>query len=134
VVALILAGVTLSGCAYNADDYAEILFSDPAAFEFQDCKQLGATRIALAGQNAEMERLMAKAQTGVGGPIVVEVAYRNDYLKTRGQMKRVEDVWRRNKCEAAAGPKSAASIAPASPSPVKPEGVVVPVPSANAIY
>lgn len=131
---MVLACLAISGCAYTADDYAEILFSDSAAFELQDCKQLDATRKALAGQNADMERVMAKALTGVGGPVVVELAYRNDYLKIRAQMKRVEDARQRAKCGTPAAPKSAASIAPASPYPAKPESAVVPVPSAKAIY
>jgi hypothetical protein len=27
---------------------------------------------------------MAKAQTGVAGPVVAEIAYRNDYIAVRG--------------------------------------------------
>jgi hypothetical protein len=55
---------------------------------------------------------MAKADTGVAGPLVAEIAYRNDYIAVRGQTKLADEAWRRNKC--VAGPTPAA--APAVPS------------------
>jgi hypothetical protein len=133
-VALTLVGLVLSGCADIGDTYAEILFSDPATYELMNCTQLDAARQSLAVQNAEMQRVMTKAETGVAGPVVVELAYRNDWLKIRGQTRRVEEAWQRAKCATPAAPKSAASFPSASPPLVKPESVVVPVPSAKAIY
>jgi hypothetical protein len=41
---------------------------------------------------------MAKAQTGVGGSVVSELAYRNDYVAVRGQSKFADDAWQKNKC------------------------------------
>ena len=42
---------------------------------------------------------MAKAETGVGGSVVAELAYRNDYISdAQGQSKFAEEAWRRNKC------------------------------------
>ena len=47
---------------------------------------------------------MAKAETGVAGPVVAELAYRNEYISVRAQSKLAEEAWRRNKCqEEAAG-------------------------------
>ena len=44
---------------------------------------------------------MAKAQTGVAGPVVAELAYRNEYISVRGQSRFAEEAWKRNKCKAA---------------------------------
>ena len=41
---------------------------------------------------------MDKAQTGAGGAVVSELAYRNDYIAVRGQAKMADEAWRRNKC------------------------------------
>ena len=41
---------------------------------------------------------MAKAETGVAGSVVAEVAYRNDYISVRAQSKLAEEAWQRNKC------------------------------------
>jgi hypothetical protein len=57
---------------------------------------------------------MAKAQTGVGGPVVSELAYRNEYISVRGQAKFAEDAWQRGKCHAST-PGAAAPAAPAAP-------------------
>ena len=60
-------------------------FADPAKYDFYDCKQLEAERKALATRGAELQGLMAKADTGVAGPVVAELAYRNDYIAVRAQ-------------------------------------------------
>ena len=63
---------------------------------------------------------MAKAETGVAGPVVAELAYRNDYIAVRGQAKLADEAWRRNKCrETPAGRRgraggAAGAAAPAS--------------------
>nr|GAJ36243.1 hypothetical protein BDOA9_0154590 [Bradyrhizobium sp. DOA9] len=41
---------------------------------------------------------MQKAETGTGGAVVSELAYRNDYVAVRGQAQLAEDAWRRNRC------------------------------------
>jgi hypothetical protein len=56
---------------------------------------------------------MAKAETGVGGSVISELAYRNDYIAVRGQTKLAEEVWQRNKCQASA------PAAPAAPATAK---------------
>jgi hypothetical protein len=45
-----------------------------------------------------LQRLMDKAETGTGGAVVAELAYRNDYIAVRGQAQLAEDAWRRNRC------------------------------------
>jgi hypothetical protein len=76
---------------------------------------------------------MAKAETGVGGSVISELAYRNDYIAVRGQTKLAEEVWQRNKCQvsasAAAGAPAAPGAAPATAKRAKP-----PMRSGSAVH
>src|SRR6266849_2317076 len=110
-LALLAFGSGLGGCA-DMGDSMNAAFADPAKYEFYECKQLEAERKTLATRAAELQGLMAKAETGVGGSVISELAYRNDYIAVRGQTKLAEEVWQRNKCQASA---SAAAGAPAAP-------------------
>jgi hypothetical protein len=97
-MALLVFGAGLAGCADMSDSMTSA-FADPAKYEFFDCKQLETERKNLASRAAELQGLMAKADTGVAGPVVAELAYRNDYLSVRGQSKLADEAWRRNKCQ-----------------------------------
>jgi hypothetical protein len=101
VMALLGLGVGLNGCADMSDSMTSA-FADPAKYDLYDCKQLEAERARLATRSAELQGLMAKAQTGVAGPVVAEIAYRNDYIAVRGQAKLADEAWQRNKCVASA--------------------------------
>ena len=74
-------------------------FADPAKYDLYDCKQLEAERKSLADRAAELQGLMAKAETGVAGPVVAELAYRNDYIAVARPAKFADEAWRRNKCQ-----------------------------------
>ncbi|MDF0518260.1 twin-arginine translocation pathway signal [Bradyrhizobium yuanmingense] len=95
--ALLAACLALSGCAGVSETIAPA-FADPAKYELYDCKQLEAERKNLANRTADLQRLMDKAETGAGGAVVSELAYRNDYVAVRGQAQLAEDAWRRNRC------------------------------------
>jgi hypothetical protein len=95
--ALLVLGFALSGCAQMSDGMSTA-FADPAQYELFDCPQLEKARKSLAVRSAELQGLMAKAETGFAGPVVAEMAYRNDYVGVRGQSRLAEDAWRRNKC------------------------------------
>jgi hypothetical protein len=97
LVLLLGLGVSLGGCA-GASDLALNAFADPAKYDNFDCKQLQDTRKSLAVHAAEVQGLMAKADTGVAGPVVAEIAYRNDYIATRASAKLADEVWERDKC------------------------------------
>lgn len=88
-------------------------FADPAKYELYDCKQLETERRSLATRTAELQGLMTKAETGVAGPVVAEVAYRNDYIALRGQSKLADEAWQKNRCQE---PKPEARPAPVPPS------------------
>src|ERR1700675_5149125 len=84
--ALLVLGLTLGGCADMSDSLTSA-FADPAKYDLYDCKQLEPERKALANRAAELQGLMAKADTGVAGPVVAELAYRNEYIAVRGQAR-----------------------------------------------
>jgi|SRR5665213_2119277 len=117
VLALLVLGFGLGGCAEMGDGMMSA-FVDPARYELYDCKQLEAERKSQAARQAELQGLMAKADTGVAGPVVAELAYRNDYISIRAQAKLANEVWRRNKCQptppAVAGAPAAPPAAPAT--------------------
>ncbi|AJA62399.1 twin-arginine translocation pathway signal [Bradyrhizobium japonicum] len=114
-LALLAAGAALSGCAGMTETVAPA-FADPGKYELYDCKQLEAERKALATRTADLQRLMDKAQTGAGGAVVSELAYRNDYIAVRGQSQLVEEAWRRNKCR-----ETPPGAAPAASAPQRPD-------------
>ncbi len=64
---------------------------------------------------------MAKAETGVAGSVVAELAYRNDYIAVRGQSKLAEEAWQSNRCVATVptGPETCRETpgVPAAPTP-----------------
>src|ERR1700694_5614846 len=111
--ALLVLGLGLGGCA-NMSDSMSTAFADPAKYDLYECKQLEPERKSLDSRAAELQGLMAKAETGVAGPVVAELAYRNEYVSVRGQARFAEEAWQRNKCHVAA---PAAAVPAASPAP-----------------
>jgi hypothetical protein len=118
--ALLALGVSLSGCAGMSDTIAPA-FADPAKYDLYDCKQLEAERKGLAIRTAELQGLMTKAETGVAGPVVAELAYRNEYIALRGQSKLADEAWQKNRCRE--------SMPEARPAPVPPS--IAPAPAAK---
>jgi hypothetical protein len=116
VLSLLALGAGVSGCAQVGDTISPA-FADPAKYDLYDCKQLEPERKTLAARTAELQGLMAKAETGVAGSVVAEVAYRNDYIALRGQSKLVEEAWRKNRCQES---QPEAKPAAAAAAPVKP--------------
>jgi hypothetical protein len=109
----VLAG-HLGGCASMGDGMVSGAFVDPAKYDLYDCPRLESERKALATRTAELQGLIDKAQTGAGGAVVSELAYRNDYISTRAQAKLAEENWQKSKC-VATPPKP-----PAAPEPTMP--------------
>src|SRR5665647_1034787 len=115
--ALLVLGAGLSGCAEMSDGMSTA-FADPAKYDLYDCKQLETERKSLITRTAELQALMDKAQTGTAGPVVAELAYRNEYIALRGQARFADEAWQRNKCSpsppGAAAPAAAAAAPPAN--------------------
>jgi hypothetical protein len=108
-LALLALAAALAGCAELGENMSSA-FADPAKYDLYDCKQLEPERKNLARRTLELQGLMGKAETGFAGPVVAEMAYRNDYVAVRGQSKLAEEAWQRNKCQ-----ETPASVAPATP-------------------
>src|SRR3982074_3028319 len=104
----------LPGCASMGDNMSTA-FADPAKYELYECKQLEPERKALAARLVDLQGLMAKAETGVGGTVVAELAYRNESIAVRGQSRFAEEAWQRNECVAPAPAAAAAPVAPPPP-------------------
>ena len=118
---LLALGAGLSGCA-DMGDTALSAFADPAKYDYYDCKQLENERKTISTRSAELQGLMAKAETGAAGSVVGEIAYRNDYITARAQSKLVEEAWRRNKSHEtppAATTPTAAATPPAKDKPAR---------------
>ena len=111
--ALFALGSGLAGCA-SIGETVTPAFADPAKYDLYECKQLEPERKTLANRAAELQGLMAKAETGAAGSVVAELAYRNEYIAVRGQAKFADEAWRRNKCHETT-PAAGAPAAPAAP-------------------
>ena len=124
-------GATLGGCANVRDSFASAAFVDPAKYDQFDCKQLEVERKNLATRTAELQGLIAKAETGTGGSVIGELAYRNDYISARASSKLAEETWQRNKCVAASPATATPAPAPAAPAHGKGHGSAR---SGSAVY
>lgn len=127
VVALLASAAGVSGCA-QIGDAVPSAFADPAKYDLYDCKQLETERTSLATRAADQEKLMAKAQTGVGGTVVSEMVYRNDLISIHSQQKLADEAWRKGKCHESP-PDAPAAAASAAPTPAAkgqraPRGIV----------
>lgn len=131
VLALFALGSGLGGCADMSDGMTSV-FADPAKYNLYDCKQLESERKNLANRAAELQGLMAKAQTGTAGPVVAEIAYRNEYIAVRGQAKFAEEAWQSNKCHETPPSAAKPAAAPVPPANAKPGRSVMR--SGNAVY
>jgi hypothetical protein len=116
--AWLLLALSLPGCA-DMSESVSLAFADPAKYDLYDCKQLEPERKRLAARSAELQGLMAKAETGVGGAVVAEVAYRNEYIAVRGQAKLAEQAWQKSRCRETL-PGAAMPVAPPSAPPAPP--------------
>ena len=117
-VAVAACAAALSGCAEMSDGMTSA-FADPAKYQLYDCKQLEAERKTLSTRLAELQGLIGKAQDGFAGPVVAEVAYRNEYIAVRGQAKNADEAWVLNKCRETPA-KAAAPTPPPPPVADKP--------------
>jgi len=129
VLTLLACGQALSACADMSESVTSA-FADPAKYDLYECKQLEAERKSLATRAAELRGLIEKAQAGVAGPVVAELAYRNEYIAVRGQAKNAEEVWQRNKCRETTPAKPAVSAGP----PVNDKAGQPLLRSGNAVY
>jgi hypothetical protein len=92
------AVATLGGCTQMPDAMSGA-FVDPAKYDLYNCLQLRTARRENSKRVAELRGLVARAETGSGGPVVSEVAYGNDLVSARASAVLAEEVWQRNHCD-----------------------------------
>jgi len=129
--AILVLGLQLGGCAGMGDGMSQA-FADPAKYELYNCKQLQDERASLKSRMNDIQGLMAKADTGTGGFVVSELAYRNDYISIRGQMRFADEAWRRNKCHETGPGAATATPLPGAVAPANPAASTNPVPLSRA--
>jgi hypothetical protein len=130
-MALLALGSGVSGCA-DMSESMTTAFADPAKYELYNCKQLEDERKTLATKTAELQGLIAKAETGTGGTVVAELAYRNDYIALRGQSHYADEAWRKNRCRPS--PPSPADAPGNSPAPAANAAPPRPSKAGSAVY
>jgi hypothetical protein len=69
---------------------AASMFVDPSHYDLYNCDQLNKARAQTAARVAELQGLMAKAETGFAGALMSGLAYQSDYLATRGQLDLID--------------------------------------------
>lgn len=116
-IATLFAALALSGCA--TDDTMSFVLVSPGKFILYTCPELITQGRAMAKRDRELESLMAKAGQGAGGQFVNAIAYRQEYLTNRGEMKDLRAQAKEKQCTLpdlyAPGPSTAADTQPTKP-------------------
>lgn len=95
--AALLLAASLAGCAVNSDTIG-LATADPLKYELYNCKQLAVALEGATKRERELRELIGKAEHDAGGTIVATLAYKNDYARTRGDIKVVQDTMERRDC------------------------------------
>jgi hypothetical protein len=120
-----LAALAVSACAvtaFSVSARAQSLFSadmatmyaDPAKYLLYGCRQLAQARPPLLYRIQKLEALMARAQSGGGGVLAANMAYRNEYLSARGDLQNLDARAADRSCP----PMPQTAIAPPTEAPV----------------
>ena len=100
--ALLLIGIpaagVLAGCA-TSDDSAGRFFVQPERYQLYSCRELAEAARAIGTRERELEDLMAKAGPDASGQFVSTIAYRPEYLQTRGLMSEIRKAAAEKKCK-----------------------------------
>ena len=112
IAVLTASGISLAGCAGVGDSALSGAFVDPAKYDLYDCKQLTAERVAVDKKVVDLEKLMAKAETGAAGGFVSGLAYGPDYAAVRSQRDLLDQKLSMNNCPAEPPPFVAAPAPP----------------------
>ena len=77
---------------------ADSFFVDPSHYDLYNCDQLAKARKNMGARVAELQGLMAKAETGFAGALMSGLAYQSDYLAARGELELIDQKREQNKC------------------------------------
>ncbi len=101
LAAMGFAALALGGCASGA---SSSMFVDPAKYSLYNCQQLANARVGANTRVVELERLMAKAETGAAGRLMSGLAYQTDYLSARAQRDQIDEKIAKDNCSASPNP------------------------------
>ncbi len=98
---LAVAGALAAGVGACASGPSSSVFVDPATYDLYNCKQLGRARRVSNNRVVDLERLMAKAETGAAGSLVSGLAYQTDYLSERARRDQIDEKITKDNCSSA---------------------------------
>lgn len=101
-------GALAAGLGACASGASSSVFVDPATYDLYNCQQLATARTNSNNRVVELERLMAKAESGAAGSLVSGLAYQTDYRAERARRDQIDEKITSNNC-------SHADLAPAAP-------------------
>jgi hypothetical protein len=96
-----LLGIGLAGCATGSDVVGEAMV-DPFKYHFYSCQHLADQTKAMTKREEELTGLMRQAERETGGVIVSALAYKTEHLRTRSELRLLEEEARSKNCNAPA--------------------------------
>jgi hypothetical protein len=95
----LFAGTALSACSSvgGAGD-TFTFFADPGVYEYHSCDQIAGIRQYWTNLEQELKQLMDKAEKGTGGTFINVIAYQNDYVSAKEQIKVLTATARAKNC------------------------------------
>ena len=79
-------------------DTAASAFISPGKYQLYTCTDVQDSATALRARQEELEQLMARASQGSGGEFASSIAYRSEYLQTRGELTALKQAFADKQC------------------------------------
>jgi hypothetical protein len=93
-----LSATALAGCGTISDDTASSAMVAPGKYDIYTCRDIARQTRAMRVRLTELEQLMARAEQGAGGTLVNAIAYRSEYLQTRGELDQLAKAANSKQC------------------------------------
>ena len=84
---LLAVATALASCGALSEDTALNIFVAPGKFDIFSCTDIETRAAGARYRLKELDALMAKSAQGPGGEFVNVIAYRNEHLQTRGDIR-----------------------------------------------
>lgn len=110
-VAAALLAPALVGCGTTSgEDLAARAMVSPGKYQFHNCKMLTGMAVGYRARMTELQQLMDRAAQGPGGQVMGTVAYRNEHLQMRGELREVQVAMAEKNCDSDAASASQRSV------------------------
>jgi hypothetical protein len=96
--AAVLLAASLAGCGTISENTAASAFIAPGKFQLYTCDDVQERTRFLRQRQVELEQLMARASQSSGGDFINSIAYRSEYLQTRGELTELKQVVSDKQC------------------------------------